>query len=103
MELELNELFLPLLGGFLFYYSFHGTQYVASHRPRSVLLFWSAAIGLALLLLARLLTMTADMPKEMHETFASMLVSITLPPILTLGIIGIGIAAPGVCQIYLEI
>jgi hypothetical protein len=36
MELELNELFLPLLGGFLFYYSFHGTQYVATHRPRGM-------------------------------------------------------------------
>jgi hypothetical protein len=93
MELELNELFLPLLGGFLFYYSFHGTQYVATHRPRSLLLLWSAAIGLALLLLARLLTMTADMPKEMHQFFISMLVSVALPPILTLGIIGIGIAA----------
>lgn len=51
--MTLNTLFLPLLGGFLFYGLFNGTSHRATVQPAQVLLFWSAAIGLPLLLLTR--------------------------------------------------
>ncbi|MDY6944307.1 MAG: hypothetical protein SXG53_01195 [Pseudomonadota bacterium] len=51
--MTLNTLFLPLLGGFLFYGLFNGTSHRASVQPAQVLLFWASAIGLPLLLVAR--------------------------------------------------
>lgn len=51
--MTLNTLFLPLLGGFLFYGFFYGTSHRVALQSGQVLLLWSAAIGLTLLLTAR--------------------------------------------------
>lgn len=51
--MTLNTLFLPLLGGFLFFVLFNGTSHRALVQPAQVRLLWSATIGLPLLLLAR--------------------------------------------------
>ncbi|MFC4309846.1 hypothetical protein ACFPN2_12210 [Steroidobacter flavus] len=52
--MTLNTLFLPLLGGFLFYGLFNGTSHRAPVESPQVALFWSAAIGLGLLLTGRI-------------------------------------------------
>lgn len=89
MELELNALFLPLLGGFLFYYSFHGTQYIAGRRPGAVLLFWCASIGLMLLLLARLIMMSAQWSSDNESPIGSEILGFTAPPLLLSGLVGL--------------
>lgn len=51
--MTLNILFLPLLGGFLFYHIFNGTSHLAFKHPPQTVLFWSAAIGIVLLFVSR--------------------------------------------------
>src|SRR5713226_1985655 len=87
--MEFNALFLPLLGGGLFYFTFNGTQYVANRRPRSVLLFWCASVGLLLLLLARLMTMAAEWTFEHRSDIGLELLAIAVPPFLLAGLVGL--------------
>lgn len=53
--MEYHSLFLPLLGGFLFYHLNWLTAYKANTEPAQKVLFGSATIGLILLLAARLI------------------------------------------------
>jgi hypothetical protein len=52
--MQLNLLFLPLLGGFVFYVKWNVTRYQAARCLGQRLLFTSAAFGLLLLIVARL-------------------------------------------------
>lgn len=51
--MEYHALFLPLLGGFLFYHTFLYTSFLSSRQSAQKLLFAAAAIGLVLLIVAR--------------------------------------------------
>ncbi|HEY4749700.1 MAG TPA: hypothetical protein VIH60_04870 [Steroidobacteraceae bacterium] len=58
--MELNLLFLPLLGGYLFYTRCYLTAYQARRCDGHRLIFHAAAIGLLFLLLARLIVTTSN-------------------------------------------
>lgn len=58
--MELNVLLLPLLGGYFFYLTFHGTQYYARRCSGQRLLFNSAIVGVALLVIARLAALSIE-------------------------------------------
>ncbi len=89
MELNLNILFLPLLGGYLLYCTFHGTQYIAGRRPKGVLIFWCAVFGLILLAVARLLTMLAELSIDGGIPIGDEVVDFALPPLLNLVLVGL--------------
>lgn len=57
--MELNLLFLPLLGGYLFYTRWNFTKYTARRCGGERLLFHAAAFGLGLLIVARLFVLGA--------------------------------------------
>lgn len=57
--MELNLLFLPLLGGYLFYTRWNFTKYTARRCGRERLFFHAAAFGLCLLLVARIVVLGA--------------------------------------------
>lgn len=58
--MQLNLLFLPLLGGFVFYMKWNFTRYHAARCVGQRLLFTSAAFGLGLLVLSRSLVMATE-------------------------------------------
>jgi hypothetical protein len=89
VELNLNVLFLPLLGGYLLYCTFHGTQYIAGRRPKGVLMFWCAVFGLMLLTVARLLTMLAEWSIDEKIPIGEEVVEFALPPLLYLVLVGL--------------
>jgi hypothetical protein len=57
--MQLDLLFLPLLGGYLFFTCFRGTGFRAAHYPAERLLFPCAAFGLVALFLGRMLQLFA--------------------------------------------
>lgn len=58
--MTLNLLFLPLLGGFIFYMKWNFTRYHAARCMGQRLLFTSAGYGLFLLIAARLLVIATN-------------------------------------------
>jgi hypothetical protein len=60
LQPAINLLFLPLLGGYLFLYSFNVTRPFTERLTGSRLVFHTATAGLLLLIAARLITVLAD-------------------------------------------
>jgi hypothetical protein len=59
--LQLNILFLPLLGGYIFYTRWRLTAFFAARCSGQRLIFHAAAVGLALLIAARAVVVIGDM------------------------------------------
>lgn len=87
----LNTLFLPLLGGFLFFYISHWTAYFAANQPTQAVLFFSAFTGLWLLILARLVTYYCEVVPYEHDD-ALRIGILLLPPLLFSKMLGWGVA-----------
>lgn len=89
----LNTLFLPLLGGFLFYYISRWTSYFAANQPAQVVAFFSALAGLVLLTLASLTAhYCAKLPAE-HTDTKLLIGLLVLPPLLFAHMLGYAFAA----------
>lgn len=90
--MELNVLVLPLLGGYFFYFTFHGTAYHARRCSGQRLLFNSAIVGVALLVAARVLTLviekTADATDAVAGWLASAMIASAVVTVATLGYLG---------------
>jgi len=67
VELNLNLLFLPLLGGYIFYSKWHATKFYAARCTGERILFHAAAFGLLFLVLARVFVM-ATPEAASHQT-----------------------------------
>lgn len=90
--MTLNTLFLPLLGGFLFYYISHWTSYFAVHQPAQAVLFFSAFTGVCLLIVARLVTYFCDDLSGDYTQNALRVGVLAIPPLLFSQTVGWGVA-----------
>jgi hypothetical protein len=79
---KFDLLFLPLLGGYLFFSRFHGTRYQASAFPAQRLLFPCAALGIIFYLAARFLAKLEAEWAPRREVLLSQVVGELLPAVL---------------------
>jgi hypothetical protein len=79
---KFDLLFLPLLGGYLFFSRFHGTRYQASAFPAQRLLFPCAALGIIFYLAARFLAKFEAEWMPRREILLAQLVGDLLPAVL---------------------
>ena len=77
--MALDLIFLPLLGGYLFFTHFHGTRYRASGFPAQRLIFPSATLGLMFLIAAKLIELMVDSSSERQAVWQHHTVRLMIP------------------------